>query len=142
MTDLGHWALADGVNLPDNWEEEKAFGFVYRIEHVETGKFYIGQKKILKVQKLPPLKGKTRKRSVIKESDWKQYCGSSNSLKDEIESFGKDKFKFEIIRFVNSKWELSYWELFYQMQNDVLFREDSYNGIINVRLCKCLRNRN
>lgn len=134
--DLGHWQLAEGVNLPDNWEEEKPFGFVYRIENKDTGKFYIGQKKILKVEKRPPLKGKVRKRKVIKESDWKKYCGSSNILKEEIEAAGEDKFKFEIIRFCDCKWLMTYWELYYQMQNHVLFREDSYNGIINVRISK------
>lgn len=135
-TNLGHWQLAEGVTLPDNWSEEKPFGFVYRIENKETGKFYIGKKQILKVEKRPPLKGKARKRKVTKESDWKQYIGSCNSLQNDIAQLGKDKFKFEIIRFCDSKWELAYWELHYQMRNHVLFREDSYNGIINVRLAK------
>lgn len=117
-------------------KKTRLFGFVYRIENKENGKFYIGQKKIIKVEKRPPLKGKVRKRRIIKQSDWKTYCGSSNDLKNDIKTLGEDKFKFTIIRFCDCKWKCSYWELYHQMQNHVLFREDSYNGIINVRLSK------
>lgn len=134
--DLGHWELGNNITLPEDFEENPPMGFVYRIENKETGKFYIGQKKILKVEKRPPLKGKVRKRKIVKQSDWKTYCGSSNELKKDVESLGEDKFDFKIIRFCDCKWKCSYWELYYQMQNHVLFREDSYNGIINVRLSK------
>lgn len=134
--DLGHWQLAENVTLPEDFEDNPPLGFVYRIENKETGKFYIGQKKILKVEKRPPLKGKVRKRKIIKQSDWKTYCGSSNELKRDIETLGEGSFVFQIIRFCGCKWEMTYWELYHQMQNHVLFREDSYNGIINVRLSK------
>ena len=134
--DLGHWTLAEGINLPENFDENPPLGFVYRIENKETGKFYIGQKKIIKVEKRPPLKGKVRKRKIVKQSDWRTYCGSSNDLKNDIKKYGEDKFKFEIIRFCDCKWKCSYWELNHQMMEHVLFREDSYNGIINVRLTK------
>lgn len=134
--DLGHWQLAENVTLPEDFEDNPPLGFVYRIENKETGKFYIGQKKILKVEKRPPLKGKVRKRKIIKQSDWKTYCGSSNELKCDIKALGESAFKFEIIKFCGCKWMCTYWELYHQMQNHVLFREDSYNGIINVRLSK------
>lgn len=134
--DLGHWELANDVILPEDFEENPPMGFVYRIENKETKKFYIGQKKIIKVEKRPPLKGKVRKRKIIKQSDWKTYCGSSNDLKADVKALGEDKFKFEIIKFCDCKWLMTYWELYYQMMNHVLFREDSYNGIINVRISK------
>lgn len=134
--DLGHWELGNNITLPEDFEENPPMGFVYRIENKETGKFYIGQKKIIKVEKRPPLKGKVRKRKIVKQSDWKTYCGSSNELKNDVLNLGEDKFDFKIIRFCNSKWECSYWELYHQMRNHVLFREDSYNGIINVRISK------
>ena len=101
-------------------------GFVYRIENKETKKFYIGQKKIIKVEKRPPLKGKVRKRKIVKQSDWRTYCGSSNDLKADVKALGEDKFKFEIIKFCDCKWLMTYWELYYQMMNHVLFREDSF----------------
>lgn len=134
--DLGHWELGNNITLPEDFKENPPMGFVYRIENKETGKFYIGQKKIIKVEKRPPLKGKVRKRKIVKQSDWRTYCGSSNDLKNDVKTLGEDKFKFTIIRFCDSKWECSYWELYHQMHNHVLFREDSYNGIINVRISK------
>lgn len=133
---LGHWELAEGVTLPEDFEENPPMGFVYKITNKETKKFYIGQKKIIKVEKRPPLKGKVRKRKIIKQSDWRTYCGSSNDLKTDVKTLGEDKFKFEIIKFCDCKWLMTYWELYYQMINHVLFREDSYNGIINVRISK------
>ena len=75
-----------------------------------------------------------RKRRVVKETDWKKYTGSSDQLNSDIEELGKDKFKFEILRFCNNKWELSYFEMKEQMERDVLLKESYYNGIINVRI--------
>lgn len=98
--------------------------------------FISGQKKILKFERRPPLKGNVRKRKIVKESDWKTYCGSSNELKSEVEKLGEDQFTFEIVEFCDTKWMMSYEELRLQMINNVLMRNDSYNGIINVRLCK------
>ena len=101
-----------------------------------TGNFIYGQKKIIKVEKRPPLKGKVRKRKMVKQSDWKTYCGSSNELKADIESLGEKEFTFEILEFCENKWMMSYEELRLQMLNNVLLRTDSYNGIVNVRLSK------
>lgn len=98
--------------------------------------FIFGQKKIIKVEKRPPLKGKVRKRKIVKQSDWKTYCGSSNELKADIESLGEKEFTFEILEFCENKWMMSYEELRLQMLNNVLLRNDSYNGIVNVRLSK------
>lgn len=98
--------------------------------------FISGQKKFVKVEKRPPLKGKVRKRKIVKQSDWKTYCGSSNELKTDIENLGENEFTFEILEFCESKWMMSYEELRLQMLNNVLLRNDSYNGIVNVRLSK------
>lgn len=54
--DLGHWTLYKGVNLPEDFEYNPPLGFVYLIRRKSDGKFYIGQKKILKTEKRPPLK--------------------------------------------------------------------------------------
>ena len=134
--DLGHWKLYKNVKLPEDFEENPPLGFVYLIRRKSDGKFYIGQKKIVKIEKRPPLKGKVRKRKVVKQSDWKTYCGSSNDLKADIDKLGEDAFIFEIVEFCDSKWMMSYEELRLQMLNDVMLRNDSYNGIVNVRLSK------
>lgn len=134
--DLGHWTLYKDTKLPDDFETNPPLGFVYKITRKSDGKFYLGQKKILKTEKRPPLKGKVRKRKIVKQSDWKTYCRSSNSLKADIENEGKDAFTFEILEFCDSKWLMSYEELRLQMLNNVMLREDSYNRIVNVRLSK------
>lgn len=54
----------------------------------------------------------------------------------DILKLGKEAFKFEIIKFVDTKWELTYFELYEQLKENVMFRRDTYNGIINVRLSK------
>lgn len=78
--DLGHWNADKAQG-----NAETAIGFVYRITDKDNGRFYIGQKKLYKTETRPPLKGKVRKRKIIKESDWRTYCGSCNELKAEIQ---------------------------------------------------------
>jgi hypothetical protein len=129
--DLGHWTLSGGVYCPDNF-----FGFIYEITNNVTGKFYIGKKQCLRKIKRKPLKGKTRNRIDHKESDWKTYTGSSNDLLEDIKKYGKENFNFKILKICNSKWELSYFEAKEQMARDVLLIENSYNGILNLRIGK------
>ena len=55
-------------------------GFVYLITNLTDNRKYIGKKLAqFKVTK-KPLKGKKNKRRSTKESDWKDYWGSSPSL--------------------------------------------------------------
>ena len=68
------------------------YGFVYRITNTTTGKSYIGRKYF--VQKRKPKGGKRR---VTSESNWKQYYGSSDELKQDIRRDGKNTFKREIL---------------------------------------------
>ena len=70
------------------------------------------------------------------ESDWKTYTGSSDALNIDIATLGIDKFIFKILKFCNSKFELSYFEAKMQFEKDVLLSEDYYNGIINCRIGK------
>jgi hypothetical protein len=48
-------------------------GFVYIITDLTNNKMYVGKKLFESKRTLPPLKGKTRKRKVTKESDWMSY---------------------------------------------------------------------
>lgn len=131
ITDFGHW-----VNSTGNDIEELPYGFLYLITCVETNKRYIGKKQIKTVKKLKPLKGKKNKRHKEIETDWRSYTSSSVEVNKDIEIFGKDKFKFEIIKFCNSKSELAYFEAKLQFDHDVLLKEEYYNGIINLRIGK------
>lgn len=127
--ELGHWILGDSVKL-----EESTFGFIYEITNTATNKKYIGKKQCKSKLKRAPLKGRKNKRIEIKESDWREYTSSSTELNEDIKKYGKDKFIFKILKTCNSKWELAYFEIFEQIKNNVLLRDDYYNGIINVRI--------
>jgi hypothetical protein len=111
---------------PQEFNVEDYFGFVYIITNLETNKKYIGKKFFHHTKKLPPLKGMKRKRTVVKESDWKTYYGSSNILKEELKQHGKDKFKREIIKLCTNKKELTYWETKLQFAYGVLEKPDEY----------------
>jgi hypothetical protein len=131
---LGHWELAPGLQY------KEAFGFVYCITNKVLNKSYIGKKQCVSKVKLKPLKGKKNKRVTIKESDWKSYTGSSKELNEDIIKYGKTNFSFVILEWCNSKFELSYKEIKLQIQEDVLLKENYYNGIINCRLGKVPKN--
>ena len=108
-------------------------GFVYLLTD-QDGKKYVGKKLFKSKRRLPPLKGKTRRRTKITESDWKTYYGSSEEVQSLMES--GTSFRREILHLCKSKGELSYMELKEQMDRQVLLRDDYYNGIIQVKIHK------
>ena len=129
MTETGHWKVYGAI--PDD-----TYGFIYEITNLITNKKYIGKKQMVRRIKRNPLKGKKRKRIDLVESDWKYYTGSSDALNIDIASNGTENFLFKIIKFCNSKFELSYFEAKMQFEKDVLLSDDYYNGIINCRIGK------
>lgn len=129
--DLGHWntsLIIEEGNIP--------YGFIYKITCIPTGKKYIGKKQCKSVLKRRPLKGKKNKRHEVIETDWKTYTSSSRELNEDILKYGKDSFKFEIIELCDSKFALAYREAKIQFDEEVLLRNDYYNGIINLRVSK------
>lgn len=133
--------MAEWENIPD--DIENWMGFIYRIDRLNAKEgepsFYIGLKNFHKTIKLPPKKGKTRKRKKRSESDWKDYYGSSEQLKADVLKFGKENFKRTILKLCSCKWQLKYEELVLQVKHNVLLREDSYNSMMNVRIGKVPR---
>lgn len=126
---LGHWTtslIVENDNIP--------YGFIYRITCLSNNKQYIGKKQCKTIFKRKPLKGKRNKRHEERETDWKIYTSSSRELNEDIITYGKENFKFEILRWCKSKFELSYFEAKLQFEEEVLFRDDYYNGIINLRI--------
>ena len=107
-------------------------GFVYELEELSTGKKYIGKKFFWSVRRLPPLKGAKRKRIVKKQSDWKDYYGSSETVKTLVD--GGQGFARRILRLCSTKGECSYYEAKLQFENDVLLRDDYYNEFIGCKI--------
>lgn len=115
--------------LPEGCE-----GFVYLITNTENNKKYIGKKLARFKTSKPPLKGRKNRRRGTKESDWRDYWGSSDRLQADVEALGEEKFTREILHFCPSRGVLSYLEAKEQFDRRVLETDEYYNGIINVRV--------
>ena len=102
------------------------FGFVYIITSLIDGKKYIGRKYFYSHRKK-----KGAKRRQKSESDWKEYYGSSEDLKEQIEIHGKENFRREIISLHSTKGRVNYEEVREQFLHGVLEDETYINGNIN-----------
>jgi hypothetical protein len=124
------------TKLEDIPDYQNVTGFVYKITHVKTGKFYIGKKSLEFTRKTTITKkekaetGTRRKtKRVSRASDWMTYWGSCKELTAEIKIEGKHMYKREILELCCTKKYLNYCELAYQIKHDVL-TSNSYNGNI------------
>ena len=115
--------------IPDDIE-----GFVYIITNLTNNKKYIGKKLAKFKTTKPPLKGRKNKRRGHKESDWRDYWGSSDKLNEDVQALGTENFSREILYYCNSRGLMSYLEAREQFERRVLESDDYYNGIINVRV--------
>lgn len=96
----GHWATTINFNTTDY------VGFVYLITNILTSQKYVGKKNF-----------KVNKRAT---EDWKFYISSSVYLKEDILSYGKENFKFEILVVCKTKQELDEKEISIQIERNVL----------------------
>jgi hypothetical protein len=109
-------------------------GFVYLITNLKTNQKYVGKKLAKFKTTKPPLKGKKNKRRGYKESDWRDYWGSSDRLNEDVKNLGEENFTREILYFCRLRAEMSYIEAREQFDRRVLETDEYYNGIINVRV--------
>jgi len=122
--------------LPQN-----AFGFIYVTTHVPSNRAYIGKKSLyhnikrkLTKKELAEQTGPGRKptsKVVSKESDWKTYFGSAKPILEIIKEGKQDEFKREILKVVDNKKLLTYYECKYLFEYSVLENPDGwYNDSI------------
>ncbi|QGT54566.1 hypothetical protein b3_0325 [Synechococcus phage B3] len=102
--------------------DKKYEGFVYLITNQENGMRYVGKKHFWERRKNP----KTGRRQT-KESDWRNYFGSCDDLKEDVKNLGKEKFKREILYLCPHKKSMSYYETYEQFNRNVLLDETYYN---------------
>ena len=88
-----------------------AYGFLYQITHIESGKRYIGIK------------------SVVSGSDWKSYWGSSKTLNAALNILGEDGFRREILEICYLKSDLR------QIERKKLFGIKDWSKYYNRQAC-------
>ena len=125
-------------DMPDG-----TYGFIYKVIHKTSGKKYIGKKvlyfernKRLGKRALEALKEERAKKGikgrvplkqkVITESDWKDYYGSHAEIKKLLAKDGPMSFTKQILSYVKSKKELTYYECKELFINEVLERDNEY----------------
>ncbi len=110
----------------------KYAGYVYCIRGPLLS--YIGRKYFWSIRKKPGAK-KGQKR-IRKESDWKDYYGSSTSLQEDVDRLGKHTFQREIISLHSTRGDVNYAETKLQFLLNVLESSDYYNDNILVKYKK------
>jgi len=108
-------------------------GFVYRITNITNSRMYIGKKNFY-FSKTKQVKGKKKRFKV--ESDWLDYYGSNKELAADVEKYGKENFKREILMLCMSKGDFAYYEAKLQFDFNVLESPDYYNSWIMCRIHK------
>jgi hypothetical protein len=140
---MSNWLYENSEILEISQLPEETVGFVYKITHKESGKFYIGKKILHSTRNKTLTKTEIaqwdkpgrvpKKRKVVTESDWQGYWGSSKTLAAAVKEFGKSAFTREIIKLCVSKKQLTYWEVYYQFRYEVL-HIDSFNDNILAKM--------
>jgi hypothetical protein len=140
--------LYENKEITEEVIPEEAAGFVYKITHIPTGKYYIGKKslesvrtvkigkreleKIKEERKAAGIGGRAPlKKKVRKVSDWGTYYSSNEWIKEQIKEGNASDFQREIIQFCNSKKSLSYYEVYWMFKYDILSDENCLNGNIS-----------
>ena len=118
--------IGDETFDPNNYE-----GYIYMTTNLETGRSYIGKKSFFhklnkklgkkELANLPVTRGRTKTtKLVIKSSDWKNYYGSAQEIKEDLKKYSKDKFIRVVLKLCKTKKELTYYECKYLFQYGVL----------------------
>ena len=126
------WFFQDQLLNPEQIPE-KAIAFLYIITHKESGKWYIGRKNLTKPT-YKTVKGKKKKTMV--QSDWPTYWSSSPYLQEWVEKDGKEKFKREILIFVETAAATLYAEEALLYLTGGLFDEKCINGHIRTKVMR------
>lgn len=117
------------INIIEDMGEITPFGFIYEVTHTPSGRKYLGKKQLISVQRkalgkkeltLITDKRASKKKIVTKESDWKTYYGSHPEIKQMIKDGKQLEFTREILMFVPTKKQLTYYEDKYLYMNAVI----------------------
>ena len=137
------WLFKEKVIESIDEMPQDTYGFIYLVTHLPSNRKYIGKKVLyfernVKIGKreLQALKEERKakgmggrppsKKKVVKESDWKTYYGSQAEIKELVKDGKESDFRREILKFVNNKKHLTYFECKYLFIYEVLENNDEY----------------
>lgn len=133
---MNNWLYENKIIESINDMPENTFGFIYKITHLSSGTSYLGKKSLyhnvkrkLTKKELALITGPGRKPTteiIKKESDWKTYFGSEETIKKLIKEGKQDEFSREILLFVKNKKLLTYFESKYLFTYEVLEHPDKW----------------
>ena len=126
---MSHW-LHKGKILEE--APEGYFGFVYAITNIKSGKKYIGRKYFGTTRRTKVV-GKKRRKVTRKDSNWREYTGSSVELNKDINKLGKLHFRFEILILGSTKGQVNYLEENIHHRYHVESNDAYYNDCIGPR---------
>lgn len=127
------WTYEHGLDEFDESHIGDNVGFVYCITNKTTGQKYIG-KKLFTKSKTRQVKGKKKKSRVA--SDWIDYYGSSDILKEEVKQNGPENYTREILHLCKTRSWMSYWETHEIFTRHALLSEHYYNAWVSCRIRK------
>ena len=120
-------------NQPVFEQPANCVGFVYLIENLSNGRLYVG-KKLFKFTRTKQVNGKRKK--VLVDSDWLDYYGSNDELKEDVVKLGKENFRRTILYYCKNKGSMSYLELREQIDRRVLESDQYYNSWVSAKIHK------
>ena len=126
---MSHW-LYKNKTLEE--APEGYFGFVYLITNLKSGRKYIGRKYFGTTRRVK-VAGKKRRKVIRKDSNWKEYTGSSKELNNDIKTLGMLQFRFEILILGRTKGQVKYLEENIHHRFHVASSYEFYNDCIGPR---------
>ena len=126
---MSHWLYKNKVL---NEAPKDYFGFVYLITNLKSKRKYIGRKYFGTTRRVK-VAGKKRRKVIRKDSNWKEYTGSSRELNQDIKDLGMLQFRFEILILGKTKGQVNYLEENIHHRFHVASSSEFYNDCIGPR---------
>ena len=111
----------------------KAIGFLYKITHIPSGRWYLGRKMLTK-SKVTQSKGVKKKTKVA--SDWETYWSSSKEIQELVALEGAQNFTREILIFCDTKATMTCGEEYILHVSGSMFDDKCFNQNIRAKIYK------
>jgi hypothetical protein len=130
--------IFNGKQLDENDIPENSIAFLYKITHDNSGRWYIGRKNLHKkvTKNIKSKSGLIKKKTLLVQSDWKDYWSSSDYLKELVAEKGKDEFTREILIFVETASATIYGEEALLYMTGSMFDPLCINGHIRTKIMR------